>query len=492
MAKPVRDPHRHDVLSGRGNFVNYHEGNEYFRRLVREHKLDYVACPKQTKGKFSKLIVEAIRARDPPGRFLKQEKDTKLWYDIGEKKALDKTRQALREGAPEIVSNGSTQDDGDTALKQPPIEQQPTIEQRPAIEQHPTIEQQQQQQQIQQLSNSEHNMLQQSIISIGNDSFSPGSGMMSQHTFASSSSSSSNNRLSGTNNHMSGISMLTASLYDSLGVNDALSSSNNDGLGNRSGLMNLSEIITSPPVHDPNPNMEQHLLQQQQQSLQEEQWQRLRLLQHHQQRQRQSQQQQFTSQQQQEIIRNATAVIGADFRSNHHHHQQQNNHMHMQHQPTQIHMDQLKINRQNDKRKLQEQFEMLQNQQRMNEYNHNQHQQMQQQQQQYQSRSGMRESLTNKLKDIYAGTDANLEPLPMVALTPNNITSEAAAYVPDSSSSGGNIGEYLSSKRRESRGPGIVRENSLKMEAIFENGCDNHDSGGISGGTNSHRKKIQH
>ncbi|KAL7575927.1 hypothetical protein ACA910_000726 [Epithemia clementina (nom. ined.)] len=96
-------PHDHDVLSGRGNFVNYHAGNEHFRSLVRKHKVAYVACPKQQKGKFSRMIVEEIRARNPPGRFLKQDPVTKLWHDIGEKKALDKTRQALREGAPEIM-----------------------------------------------------------------------------------------------------------------------------------------------------------------------------------------------------------------------------------------------------------------------------------------------------------------------------------------------------------------------------------------------------
>ena len=40
---------------------------------------------------------------NPPGRFLKQDPKTKLWSDVGEKKALDKTRQALREGAPELL-----------------------------------------------------------------------------------------------------------------------------------------------------------------------------------------------------------------------------------------------------------------------------------------------------------------------------------------------------------------------------------------------------
>jgi hypothetical protein len=96
-------PHDHDVLSGRGNFVNYHAGNEHFRGLVRKHKVAYVACPKPQKGKFSKMIVDEIRSLNPLGRFLKQDPKTKLWYDIGEKKSLDKTRQALREGAPVLM-----------------------------------------------------------------------------------------------------------------------------------------------------------------------------------------------------------------------------------------------------------------------------------------------------------------------------------------------------------------------------------------------------
>ena len=99
----IREPHDHDVLSGRGNYVNYHPGNEHFRTLVRKYKKAYVACPKPQKGKFSKIIYDEIRGLHPPGRFLKQDMQSKLWYDIGEKKALDKTRQALREGAPELM-----------------------------------------------------------------------------------------------------------------------------------------------------------------------------------------------------------------------------------------------------------------------------------------------------------------------------------------------------------------------------------------------------
>lgn len=120
MLSGIQAPHDHDVLSGRGNFVNYHTGNEHFRALVRKHKVEYVACPKPQKGIFSQLIVDEIKQRNPPGRFLKQDLKTKLWYDIGEKKALDKTRQALREGAPDIqkeLSGDDGDEDGDDALR---------------------------------------------------------------------------------------------------------------------------------------------------------------------------------------------------------------------------------------------------------------------------------------------------------------------------------------------------------------------------------------
>jgi len=98
-------PHEHDVLCGRGNFVNYHRGNQYYRSLVRKYFLQYVASPKPDKPKYALLIYHEIRMQDPPGRFLRQDGGTKMWHDVGERKALDKTRQALREGAPDAKSH---------------------------------------------------------------------------------------------------------------------------------------------------------------------------------------------------------------------------------------------------------------------------------------------------------------------------------------------------------------------------------------------------
>lgn len=41
----------------------------------------------------------------PPGRFLKQDPESKLWYEIGDKAAFRKTGQALRENSAEFMKS---------------------------------------------------------------------------------------------------------------------------------------------------------------------------------------------------------------------------------------------------------------------------------------------------------------------------------------------------------------------------------------------------
>jgi len=93
----IDTPQENDVLSGRGNHVNSHQGNRRFRSYVQGQKMLYDQTPKSEKPIFAKLIVTTIRNLVPPGRFLKQDAKTGLWFDIGDRKAWDKTRQALRE-----------------------------------------------------------------------------------------------------------------------------------------------------------------------------------------------------------------------------------------------------------------------------------------------------------------------------------------------------------------------------------------------------------
>ncbi len=96
-------PHENDVLAGRGNGVNLHPGNIRFRQLVNVAKEGYVLASLEDKRKYANCIVQHIRNLSPPGRFLKKSsgKDG-YWSVMNDKGAHDKTRQALREGAPAI------------------------------------------------------------------------------------------------------------------------------------------------------------------------------------------------------------------------------------------------------------------------------------------------------------------------------------------------------------------------------------------------------
>jgi hypothetical protein len=71
--------------------------------LVAANKELYVTLPKKQKMLLSQSIVNAVRSQNPPGRFLQKDVGgNSSWYDVGDKRAQEKTSQALREGAPEI------------------------------------------------------------------------------------------------------------------------------------------------------------------------------------------------------------------------------------------------------------------------------------------------------------------------------------------------------------------------------------------------------
>lgn len=98
--KNIAEPAKNDVLSGRGGGTNHHPGNKIYRKMVEEAKVEYLGCSRLEKPLVALRIVKKIR--QAKGRFLKFDKKTGLWNDVGDKKAREKTSQALREQAPEI------------------------------------------------------------------------------------------------------------------------------------------------------------------------------------------------------------------------------------------------------------------------------------------------------------------------------------------------------------------------------------------------------
>ncbi|GAX26209.1 hypothetical protein FisN_16Lu028 [Fistulifera solaris] len=100
--KDIENPHKHDVLYGRGGHTNTHEGNKQFRKMVKDYQLDYILLQRRNeKTQLAREIVSAWRKQDPPGRFLKMD-ETGKWYDVGNENAREKTSQLFREEAPLI------------------------------------------------------------------------------------------------------------------------------------------------------------------------------------------------------------------------------------------------------------------------------------------------------------------------------------------------------------------------------------------------------
>lgn len=106
----IRTPNAQDVLSGRGGGINSHKGNKVFREWVNQRKEEYNrAQNKREKIAVAMQVVRQVHNQVPvPGRFL--QRDTSVvggnsgqwWVEVNEAKALAKTTQALREGAPKI------------------------------------------------------------------------------------------------------------------------------------------------------------------------------------------------------------------------------------------------------------------------------------------------------------------------------------------------------------------------------------------------------
>jgi len=100
--KDIKEPHLNDVMYGRGGGTNHHLGNKRYRKMVESRKLKYVNSKRLDKPLVALEIIREWRAQLPSGRFLKYNDKGGTWEDVGDKKAREKTSQALREKAPQI------------------------------------------------------------------------------------------------------------------------------------------------------------------------------------------------------------------------------------------------------------------------------------------------------------------------------------------------------------------------------------------------------
>ena len=105
--------HDHDVLCGRGAFVNGHIGNQRLRTLATERKTLFDSGNYTEKRGLATEVISIIRNLDPPGRFLQKSqiqanddegKATMEWEELTDERALEKVTQVYRLRSPVTLS----------------------------------------------------------------------------------------------------------------------------------------------------------------------------------------------------------------------------------------------------------------------------------------------------------------------------------------------------------------------------------------------------
>mmetsp|Transcript_7438 Transcript_7438/g.11061 ORF Transcript_7438/g.11061 Transcript_7438/m.11061 type:complete len:1212 (-) Transcript_7438:322-3957(-) len=92
--KDISKPSINDVLCGSGNYKN--TGNSRFHDLIAKKSHTYrILSTSDGKSMLLRSIVDTIYQGNPAGRFLQQDNETGLWFDIGYNESLKKTCFAL-------------------------------------------------------------------------------------------------------------------------------------------------------------------------------------------------------------------------------------------------------------------------------------------------------------------------------------------------------------------------------------------------------------
>lgn len=126
--------------------INSHPGNKTFRKWVNERKEAYnLAKSKQEKARVSIQVIDLVKSQRPPGRFLSRDESAagattlsaSYWVEIDLNKAISKTSQALREGAPVIRAQHALEEQHPQGKPQPPQQQRTSLTRKRSLPSHP-------------------------------------------------------------------------------------------------------------------------------------------------------------------------------------------------------------------------------------------------------------------------------------------------------------------------------------------------------------------
>lgn len=96
------EPGEYDVLCGKGKAAYVHAGNEHFRNLVKARAEAYAKTEKKDEKteivqELVKQVRELCQKHNGDGGFIRFDKVTRRWYEIGNNAAREKAGQTIRE-----------------------------------------------------------------------------------------------------------------------------------------------------------------------------------------------------------------------------------------------------------------------------------------------------------------------------------------------------------------------------------------------------------
>ncbi|CAJ1962613.1 unnamed protein product [Cylindrotheca closterium] len=90
-------PNINDVLYGSGKGAYNHPGNQLFHKLVKDSLQEYYEVKThRSKQDIAQRVIKDIGTRDPPGRFLRYNKENQKWFQVEADESLAKTQQQFR------------------------------------------------------------------------------------------------------------------------------------------------------------------------------------------------------------------------------------------------------------------------------------------------------------------------------------------------------------------------------------------------------------
>jgi hypothetical protein len=133
----IETPGLFDVLLGRGKKNTRHHGNEQLQTLLKTHSVRYNSTTSRNeKTAITQEIVHNVQTTsEPPGRFLKFDKDANGWMEVDDVRARIKVSHAIRYNsrykkrkAPPAHSEPTSQEANTMARKFPPENSEPSAQ----------------------------------------------------------------------------------------------------------------------------------------------------------------------------------------------------------------------------------------------------------------------------------------------------------------------------------------------------------------------------